>query len=74
MAILEAQKAEFFNVTASKNDEDINDELKDLKKIQLKPKMMMMTMMTTTMMMMTSLQKDLKMDEEERNDFDGNFD
>ena len=32
MAILEAQKAEFFNVTASKNDEDINDELKDLKK------------------------------------------
>jgi len=25
-------------------------------------------------MMMTSLQKDLKVDEEERNDFDGNFD
>ena len=32
MAIMEAQKAEFFNVTATKNDEDITDELKGLKK------------------------------------------
>ena len=29
---MEAQKAEFFNVTATKNDEDITDELKGLKK------------------------------------------